>query len=85
MAILFESTGQIVFRYLNVDSGDANAFGGLAVIGIRNTGGDQACVIGMDLHGYLTTKLVTCPGHTVSSCFASIRLLTVAVSPNRHA
>jgi hypothetical protein len=56
LAILFESTGQIVFQYLDVNSGDADAFGGLAVIGIRNTRGDQACAIGMDLHGYLTTS-----------------------------
>jgi hypothetical protein len=32
LAILFESTGQIVFQYLDVNSGDANAFGGLAVM-----------------------------------------------------
>ena len=39
--ILNESSNLIQFEYLNVDSGDGNAFGGVAAIGIRDTGGDQ--------------------------------------------
>ena len=40
-AILSEGSNLIQFEYLNLDTGDARAFGGSAVVGIRDTGGDQ--------------------------------------------
>ncbi|HEY3743876.1 MAG TPA: PEP-CTERM sorting domain-containing protein, partial [Bryobacteraceae bacterium] len=40
-AILTQGSNQILFEYLNVDSGDSRALGGSAVVGIRNMGGDQ--------------------------------------------
>jgi len=37
--ILFEGSNHILFQYLDVDSGDAGAFGSSATVGVRDTGG----------------------------------------------
>lgn len=39
-AILFQKSGDILFQYLDVDSGDDHSFGALASVGIRDTDGN---------------------------------------------
>ena len=38
-AVLYEGSNAIEYRYLDTDSGDINAFGASATVGIRDTGG----------------------------------------------